>query len=69
MGWAGLRHERPLLAGFALGALAVDPSLYVQALALLLAAREWRMAMGAVAACSAACLQASRRSAPVSIWR
>ena len=54
MGWAGLRHERPLLAGFALGALAFKPSLYVPALALLLAAREWRMAMGAVAGHSCA---------------
>jgi hypothetical protein len=49
MCWAGLRRQMRWLAGFALGALAFKPSLYVPALALLLAAREWRMAAGAVA--------------------
>jgi hypothetical protein len=49
MSWAGLQHRRPWLAGFALGALAFKPSLYVPGLALLVAAREWKILTGAVA--------------------
>jgi hypothetical protein len=49
MAWAALRHERRWLAGAALGALAFKPSLFVPAVALLVAAREWRVAAGAVA--------------------
>ena len=50
--WAALRHDRPSrewLAGSALALMAFKPSLYVPALALLLAAREWRAASGMVA--------------------
>jgi hypothetical protein len=49
MCWCGLRRQVPWLAGFALGALAFKPSLYVPAIALLLAAREWKVATGAIA--------------------
>ncbi len=48
--WAALSKGRPWLAGMAVGLLAFKPSLFVPALALLLAAREWRMAAGAVLA-------------------
>ena len=47
--WAGL-YRRPSVAGgmAALGALALKPSLFVPAVALLLVARAWRVAAGAV---------------------
>ena len=46
--WAALSAARPWTAGAAVRLLAFKPSLFVPTLALLLAAREWQMAAGAV---------------------
>ena len=49
MAWAALRHNRPWLAGVALGALAFKPSLFVPAFALVIVAGECGRGMAGVA--------------------
>ncbi len=48
--WLSLRHDRPFLAGLAVGALAYKPQLGVVAAFVFVLSGEWRVVAGAVAA-------------------
>lgn len=52
LAWRALECERPVLAGAALGLLAIKPQFGIPFAAIVLAGREWRMVAGA--ACSIA---------------
>jgi hypothetical protein len=53
LGWLALDRGRPVLAGIALGTLAYKPQLGLAAAVVLLAAAEWPVVGGAVAAAAA----------------
>jgi hypothetical protein len=51
--WLCLQHDRPFLAGVAVGALAYKPQLGVVAAFVFVFAQEWRVVAGAIAAVAA----------------